>query len=527
MKTDLRSPARFWRVGLACVLGMTALAACGSDPDPEVKEEVVIRMSDDYNTLDPALNTGLFMANNMQMFLYDRLVEVNDEGEVVPHLASEWDTDGTTTVLTIRDDVTCSDGTELQPTHVAASLNRLADEKTEAFYASRVFGSEGVKQISGDDDAGTVTIELNDSYSDLMLGLAQFAASIVCPAGLEDPELLQSGSAGTGPYVLVDGEQKRGQSYQLEKRDDYTWGPGGYEELRDGAPQFVTFRHVESSATAANMVGTDSVQVAYFNGAEINQLSKNDDLFKFEAWDNGGTGLQFNQADGLPGADIKFREAILKILEPEAYNEAATFGTGRVSPTPYTFNLPCYDESNGSLTPTHDVEAAKALLQEAGWTEGAGGKLAWNGQPTKLRVAGFADQNQGPDYLLAALEEVGFDVAFSKPDLNGWVDTVFTKGEWDIVPYPYTSSFPSPGLFTSNLDQTNFTNEKYWDEVRQAVTGDVDTACEHWSAAERALIEHHDTMNLSVPVNTWFGNGVEFIAPNNLIWPASLTSTGK
>ena len=49
-------------------------------------------------------------------------------------------------------------------------------------------------------------------------------------------------------------------------------------------------------------------------------------------------------------------------------------------------------------------------------------------------------------------------------------------------------------------------------------------ACTHWSAAEQALVEHRDTMNLSVPVNTWFGNDVEFIAPNNLIWPMSLTS---
>lgn len=516
-----------WRLGVttAAALGLVAATGCSVDAEEKTaKGHVVIRMSDDYNTLDPALNTGLFMANNMQMFLYDRLVEVNEAGEIVPHLASEWETTPTRATLTIRDDVTCSDGTELLPEHVAASLQRLADPKTEAFYRARVFGEGGAKAITGDNAAGTVTIELKQGYSDLMLGLAQFAASIVCPAGLDDPGILKTGAAGTGPFVLDDAKQKRGVSYGMTRRDDYAWGPQGYEKVADGAPTSVTFRHVESASTAANMMTTDAVDVAYFNGAEINQLSKSKDLFKFEAWDNGGTGLQFNQAAGLPGSDLKFREAIMMAIEPDAYNQAATFGTGRVSPTPYTFNLPCFDEANGAGMPQHDPEGAKALLAEIGWQEGSSGRLELDGKPTKIRVAGFADQNSGPDYLLAALEELGFEVDFAKPDLNGWVDIVFSQGSWDIVPYPYSSSFPSPGLFTSNVEQMNFENDAYWEAVEAAGAAAPEDACAHWSEAERALVEHRDTMNLSVPVNTWFGNDVEFIAPNNLIWPMSLTS---
>lgn len=513
-------------MGATALLGAVAVvAACsgsGAGDGEGASDHITIRMSDDYNTLDPALNTGLFMANNMQMFLYDRLVEVNEDGEIVPHLATEWDARADGATLTLRDDVTCSDGTPLTASDAAASLKRLADPETEAFYTTRVFGQGGLEDIVADDDAGTLEITLKQDYSDLMLGLAQFAASVVCPAGLEDPSILTEGAAGTGPYTLVEDEQQRGVSYRLAKRDDYVWGPKGYEEFLEGSPDTVTFRHVESASTAANLLGAGDVHVAYFGGSEIKRLSEQD-FFIFEAWDNGGTGLQFNQAEGLPGADIKFREAILMAINPEAYNEAATFGTGRVSPTPYTFNLPCYSEGNQQFTPEHDVDGAKDLLAEAGWAPGPDGTLQLNGAPTKLRLLGYTDQHSGPDYLLSALQELGFDVDFKKPDLNGWVEEVFTKGDWDLIPYPYTSSFPSPGLFTSNLSHTNFENDSYWESVEAAGGSTGEESCQHWSAAERALMQNYDTMNLSVPVNTWFGNGVSFIAPNNLIWPMSIS----
>src|SRR5699024_3055894 len=140
-------------------------------------------------------------------------------------LATEWDVSSTEGTFTIRDDATCSDGTEITPTIVADSLNFFADPENMASTASQVFGP-GQPTITADDSAGTVHIELAQPWTDLLTGLNLAQTGIMCPAGYEDEEGFAAGSvegAFSGPYVLE--AIQHGVSYTLALREDYAAWP--------------------------------------------------------------------------------------------------------------------------------------------------------------------------------------------------------------------------------------------------------------------------------------------------------------
>jgi len=90
---------------------------------------------------------------------------------VILYLATSWRVTPGSATLTLRKDVTCSDGTPVTASVVAASLRRLGAPETRAPYAVRTFGVGGYT-VTADDAGGTVTVTLNRPFSDVLLGLA-------------------------------------------------------------------------------------------------------------------------------------------------------------------------------------------------------------------------------------------------------------------------------------------------------------------------------------------------------------------
>jgi len=505
---------------------LPVLSACSSNSTGSGNGTMVIAMPDDYDTLDPVLTQGFDMGNTLRALTYDRLVEVNEKGGVVPHLATSWteSTDGRSYTFDLRTDAVCADGTKLSASDVADSLRRLAQgtgpkPSIESPFAYRTFGQAGVSSITADDGTHTVTINLNEPYSDLLTGLAMTWASIVCPAGLEDPKELTNHTFGTGVYVIS--RASRGNQYTLTRRDNYSWGPQG-ASLSSSAPAKIVVRQITSESTRANLLLSGEVDAAFLSGADLDRVAANESLYRYDVIDNGGYGLQFNEQAGLPGADETFREAIMMAIDPAQFAKAATFGNGKWYSTLYSPNLPGYNAANGEAAPRYDPDAAKSLLREAGWAPGPGGKLAWKGEPYSLRVVGYTDQQSGPDYILDVLQKLGFDATLRKPDVSGWIDIVYTTGEYDIDAYGYSSRFPSPGLFAGQLRQAHIDNKAYFRYATLAERASAEQRCKYWQKAEVALLSRHDSMNLAIPVFSWFGNGYKFRAPNQLLWPTSI-----
>jgi len=473
---------------------------------------VAIRLAGDVDTFDPH-RTRSTIGYQFALSLYDRLLSVDANGKVIPFLATRWQVTPNSITLNLRTDATCSDGTKVTPSVVAASLRRLGAPDTRAPYAARTFGTSGY-QVTADDAAATVTVTLNRPFSDMLLGLAMPWASIVCPAGLQDVNALASKSFGSGPYVLA--RSVRASGYTLEARQGYAWGPRGAETV---LPKSLHYRVVGNTTTAANLLLAGGVDIAGISGRDLDRVAANKALFRNEALSFGSDYLLFNQAEGRPGADRMVRTAMAMAIDREGYNKAAYAGQARAITNYITSKVDCFNRATADLVPRHDPNEARAMLQRAGWTAAADGRLLKDGKPIAVKVVGYTAQNAGPEFLFESLRKIGIAATLHMYEFGALTGVYFASGDWDVTPFPFGPPMPSPNTispFAAGPVPPQGTNLAHIrnDEFNAAAEAGRNTTgpgrCVHWIEAQRALLKNVDIVPLVARVTIVFGKGVEF-----------------
>ncbi|HTN99347.1 MAG TPA: ABC transporter substrate-binding protein, partial [Microthrixaceae bacterium] len=225
----------------------------GSGPAPE---SVTVAMRIDVDSFDPHSSLGDSAAGQTFMFIYDTMVHRALDGTILPGVASKWEVTPSKGVFTIRDGLTCSDGTPLDAAAVAASYKALGDNPS-SLGKSKIFGTEGMASVTADPAAKTVTIETKSPNNDMLTGLST-GGFIICPSGLADLDALKGVPQGSGPYQLVD--SKRGDQYTLKLREDYKAWPD--ETTAADLPKTVTLKVITDDATAADLVSAGKIQIA-------------------------------------------------------------------------------------------------------------------------------------------------------------------------------------------------------------------------------------------------------------------------
>lgn len=480
---------------------LLALAATTAVPLAAAAQTVTLRTGSDFDTLDPA-QVRLSDGYQLIMGLYDRLVALDAQGAPVPHLAERWETEGLSTVFHLRSGVTCSDGTPLSATAVAASLGRLADPETNAPFRVRTFGAPTASAV-GDDAAGTVTVTLGAPFSDLLVGLAMPWASIVCPAGLADPEALATDPQGTGPYVLDAEASLRGSTAVLRARTDYAWGAHGRSATDPGMPEVLAVRVIGSHTTAANELLAGSLDLAFVVGQDVNRLAAAPGLTRRDAVPFNTQFLMFQHAEGRPTADIHVRRALSMALERELAMLAATAGNGLVASSYITPEVACFDAGSEAMMPGYDPAAARALLAEAGFDAA---------NPLSVRLIGVQGlQGSAPEYLLEAWREIGVSVDLRNLTLQESAPAL-ASGEWEVALFPLGSPMPSANTvssFVTGDGPPNFGNvsNAAFETAQQAAmmaAPDAPERCEYWVAAQRALIDEATILPLFAFTTSFF-----------------------
>ena len=502
----------------------TGQGAESSKPAPEA---VVIAVPKDTDTFDPQTTLAEDGAQQLMLFLYDTLLRRDLEGKILPGIAASWDVTPTKGVFTIKDALTCSDGTPLDAAAVAASFERFATSPATRG-KTRIFGAAGKKSITSDPVAKTVTIELNSPNNDLVTGVAN-AAPIICPAGLADPDSLSNTQAsGSGPYVLQPGFKKNEQ-YVLERRNDYTNLPEG-TAITD-IPKTVTMRVIEKDQTAADFVSATANSIAGILSTDATRLQDEGKLVSVPAQAYGTNAVLFAQGEGSKLADIKLRQGVAMLIDSEQGGAAETQGLGVPRRTLYTPNIDCYDEAAEKYAPAYDPAAAATFLDTAGYVKGADGfRTKPDGSAMVINVVGDTTQFKAPDYLAQALKDGGFNVNLKVGTRAESIQALLT-GQFDLGSYPYISSTPLPALWLNQIGSTggdNFgvVNNTDFDTSAAAAQAAADPTerCDLWQAAEKAVLESANVVPLDQPVKYWFGNGVTFDARYYKIDPFSIRS---
>ncbi|WP_104045422.1 ABC transporter substrate-binding protein [Arthrobacter sp. ZGTC412] len=479
------------RLVVPALLAAVTVAATGCIPgagkDATATTDTIRTTIDVPANFDPTLTASLpdFVLARTS---YDTLLR-KDESGLVAGLATEWTSTPSQAVLTLRKGATCSDGTEITPTVVKNSLEFFARPDTGSTVPPQVFGGN-VPVITANDDAGTVTIDLETPWPDLLTGLSISSTGIVCPAGIADPKGLAEGKvegSESGPYTLTSFEP--GVKYEYTLRGDYDAWPE-WTTAVEGTPAKKLVYSVPADTTAtSNLVISGQLDIG---GIAPQNMQRFDGMDGYELAVNRFSDyyLLFNERDGSPFTDEALRRGVAQAVDRAMFENIVSEGNGELASSLASFATPCVPDKN-PLIPEHDPKAAKTALDGV-----------------SIRFIGPLIAGAGNEYVAEALRAAGADVEIENTDVGTWITTVFGEPEaWDVTMFADLnflgsltsplSSFTGPVIEQGGGNIGGVTNPGAEDAFASSRTAtDADARCKHLNTAIDALIGRVDAVPL-------------------------------
>ncbi len=472
-----------------------------------------IILPSDPGSLDPDL-TSLSVTLQADLFLYDSLINFTPAGQIESGLASKWSGNTTSASFTLKKGVTCSDGSPLTASTVAANINFIGNVKNASSRVG-VWVPPGAT-ATADDATGTVTVKSQVPDAFLVSDVGQ--TQIVCGNGMKNRSLLKEGADGTGMYTMSSAVP--GSSYTLTLRKGYSWGPGGVTSATQGLPATVTLKVVTNMTTAANELLAGQANIGEVVGSDTQRLGS---LYAQSI--NAPLGeLWFNEKAGQPTADLAVRKALIQSVQLSQLGQvlssgAGTPATGLVAPA----LSPCKGDTVGSNLPSFDASAAKSAL--------AGKKLSLAVYyPTSLGTGGSA----AATLLQQTWSQLGVNVT-----LHGITDAeldsqiVAGQAAWSvaIIPLGLTSPtelvpFVSGATPPKGTDFAYINNAAYTADVTKAASTPGQAGCPSWNAAETALFKNVDLVPFVDSKISDYAKGATFSLSQGSIMPSSIRMLG-
>ena len=378
-----------------------------------------IGMNSVVDGLTPFAIQGYVWSQMLGFVLYDPLIKKDDEGNLLPCLATEWDTsDPLKTVLTIRPGVTFHDGTPLTAKDVAYSIAARADETLIASTAGRpiMTPSQWVSAEAVDDlTVEVITTErveflLNPQpvliVPDQSFGKVNFANEV----------------AGTGPFKLK--KFTTGSALETEANPAYWDGPPSVATL--------TFSFFSDPATAATGLRSGQVDGLYdVAPANFDAVSDIDGtvvsgMGTYAYW-------WICQMGKEPLDDPEVRKALRYCFDLEAINNAAFKGRG-LEHSWNPFNL--YPNASGLDADEVEFDPAKAkqILADLGKSDITVPILVLEGYPDGLGAAQVMQQS---------FQAAGITCEVEVAPVADWLERTYTNGTWEGITFN-AGNLPSP-----------------------------------------------------------------------------------
>jgi peptide/nickel transport system substrate-binding protein len=386
MRTLLRS-----RAVAALPVILLAISACGGTSARSSSTDT-LRVAGPFevHSLEPAADGEVFT----RLQVTETLVTSDIEGELAPGLATEWSpsSDHTEWEFELVEDATFHDGTPLTPEAVLATLEKAAKETASPL------AEVPIDHI--DLEESSVTFELKRPYLTLPAVLTHYSTAILAPGSYDDHGHVTE-VIGTGPYEVKQVELPA--SIQTTRFDGWRG--------RAPAIENVTFQAVGRAESRALMAVSDQADVVFgLDPAGRQRVEAADGVGMSSSLQPRTILLKVNAAHPVLG-DVRVRRALSLALDREAMAEAVL----RERELAATQLLPpSLDAWQADVEPlTHDQEAARALLAEAGWAPRADGTLEKDGDPLALTLLTYPDRAELPALataIQAALAEVGVEL---------------------------------------------------------------------------------------------------------------------
>ncbi|MEQ3625841.1 MAG: ABC transporter substrate-binding protein [Celeribacter sp.] len=386
--------------------------------------------------------------------IFSKLVGLKSDLSPKPDLATDWtiSDDGMTYEFNLHDGVKWHDGTAFSSADVKFSF----EDVLFKFHNVGRGLAKFVNSIETPDDT-TVVFKLN-APNDVMMTFIAGQGFIQAKHIYEgsDPSDNPSNLApvGTGPFRFV--EWQRGQHIVLERNEDY------FVEGQPYVHRIITSFIPEASARirALEAGEVDYVTYADLPPSMITGLQNNPDITVtsegHEAWGS-ITELMMN-LDNAPFDDKRVRMAVDHALDIDFIIDKAVFGLAKAATGPVSSEL-AWAYTPDTKQYKYDVEAAKALLDEAGYPDSGGTRFE-----TSVIVNRANDAFVKAAQIVAEqLRGVGIQVEVKALDAATVAETVYVKRDFGMYIQSLTTG-PDPAMgvqrqyVSSNIRPVPYTN---------------------------------------------------------------------
>ncbi|HOG00548.1 MAG: Glutathione-binding protein GsiB precursor [Firmicutes bacterium ADurb.Bin248] len=426
--------------------------------EPAKKDTLVVGISVEPQTLNVA-EVGLLYTDTVNRLLYDTLVRLDQDMNVVPQLAESFEPlSDTEWKFVLREGVKFSDGSVVTSEDAKASIELVAASAAIGAYAG------WLKEIKIIDERTFIVVTKQPSER-MLADLCTY--SFIVPKKLIDSGYnFSEGPVGTGPYRLV--EWKRGDRLIFVANDEYF-----LEEDRAAIKNLIWRIMPEGIARTIALENGEVDFLFDVQASDLKQLEANENIEVYSTPYASPFYIAFNL--NKPGMDnLNVRKAIAAAINRD---NATLLATDGYSPTFYSCAIPGMLGSTNENAEPYNVEKAKEYIAASGLS---GDQLKFTvickEEPFKIAL----------ESIQADLLEIGVALDVQMMDTATYTARG-AEGSFDMITGKYNAfdllAYAEGAFKTGAAFNFNFISDPYIDGLIEKGTGTID------NEARGAIIE--------------------------------------
>lgn len=442
---------------LFLILGVLAMSTVGlaQDTQPSREETLIfatnapISNPENYNPLvgGSVRDFGFIQAITEPLFLLNYTT-----GQIDPWLGVSFESNETLDVwtLTLREGVKWQDGEDFNADDVVFTINMLIEN------APRLTDSSAMKQwVASVEKIDDLRVEFTLTEPNPRFQLDYFAAKvysgvIILPEHIwagQDPETFtfydpeQGWPVGTGPYRAAYSNTNE----VAWDRDDNWWGAQtGFMDLP--APKRLIWQSVVNEETLAAALINDELDMTWSISVGTMEAirARNPNVIAWYsdmpyAWSDPCPRALTINTTVAPWDSVALRRTLTDAINREQIVQLAYEGANTVSDTifvaydalsPYTGAI---REAGLTFSPTADLEAFRAAVEAAGYTQNANGIYEKDGTPLSMELLvheSIPDMRRTSEVLVEQFRLAGIDASLQVLAGGTWFDNI-SRGQFE------------------------------------------------------------------------------------------------